>query len=84
MPITTGEKVAFIHSAKKEKPSSPNGGEKEGGFGEAMRKWKERAEVGVEKEEKVQKVRKLVNKIEATTSRISKNRNGTSQGIVNN
>ena len=30
------------------------------------------------------KVRKLVKKIEATTSRNSKNRNGTSQGKVNN
>ena len=47
-----------------------------------MRKWKERTVVGVEKEENV---RKLVQKIEVTKSRISKEtkRNGTGQGKVN-
>ena len=71
----------FNHSAKKN-TSSSRGGEKEGGFGEAMRNWKEGTEVGVEKEENV---RKLVRQKEITTSRNSKEtkRNGTGQGKVN-
>ena len=56
LPITTGEKVALKNSASKRNPSSARRGEKEGGFGEAMRKWKERTEIRVEKEEKVRKL----------------------------
>ena len=78
LPITTGEKVAFENSARRN-PSSARREEKEGGFGEAMRKWKERTEIGVEKEEKV---RKLVRNFEKKTSRNSKDEkkgNGTSK-----